>query len=278
MKSPRQITKFMLLGIAATLTLIQFKLIWNHGQFKGLEPYFLCYASVAYLVWKKRNNLYLKTTIAAASVGSCCIAFVLLKTASLSSYDSFLRLAPILSGLGLALLASGFLQLKHYWRELLILCSLLIPTTRVLEIFDISKLTADFTSSFLWYLGYSVSQQGTTIFLPTSSIDVYSGCSGAQSILQLLTLAFLFIMLFPLNLWQKLIVPIVAVGVGFVVNGVRVALMAILFAQANETAFNYWHLGDGSLIFSMIAVLLFGGVCHILSESTDADEEGSWKN
>jgi len=43
--------------------------------------------------------------------------------------------------------------------------------------------------------------------------------------------------------------PIVAVLVAFVVNGVRVALMAILVAYSSQEAFEYWHTGTGSEIF-----------------------------
>jgi hypothetical protein len=35
-------------------------------------------------------------------------------------------------------------------------------------------------------------------------------------------------------------------------------------ALSQQEAFEYWHQGDGSLIFSMIGVLLFGLLCHFL--------------
>jgi exosortase/archaeosortase family protein len=48
---------------------------------------------------------------------------------------------------------------------------------------------------------------------------------------------------------------------GFIVNGIRVALMAILVASSNKSAFTYWHGGDGSLIFAIISMVLFGIFC-----------------
>ncbi|WP_409197237.1 archaeosortase/exosortase family protein [Chroococcidiopsis cubana] len=36
----------------------------------------------------------------------------------------------------------------------------------------------------------------------------------------------------------------------FVVNGVRVAILAILHAYTAEATFKYWHIGTGSQVFS----------------------------
>jgi len=71
-------------------------------------------------------------------------------------------------------------------------------------------------------------------------------------------------MIFTTTSFKKILVLLVAVLVGFIVNGVRVALMAVLVALSQQDAFEYWHQGDGSLIFSMIGVLLFGLFCHFL--------------
>lgn len=75
-----------------------------------------------------------------------------------------------------------------------------------------------------------------------------------------------FFLMFRMN-WrwrQKLFIPVVAATVGFVVNGIRVALMAVLVAKGDKGAFAYWHEGDGSLIFSLIAVALFFLFCWFL--------------
>jgi exosortase/archaeosortase family protein len=53
----------------------------------------------------------------------------------------------------------------------------------------------------------------------------------------------------------------VAVITAFVVNAARVALLAVLVSLSQLEAFKYWHQGTGSVIFSMIAVLIFGLFC-----------------
>jgi cyanoexosortase A len=269
-------TQFLLLGIAASLTILQLRLVWNTGQLKGLEPYFLCYAAVWFMMWRKRDRLHQalrdrgSNTLSATSVGLLCITWVLYRSTLISSYDSFLRFSPIVSGLGLALLGFGSKQIKQYWRELLVLSFLMIPTTTITELIDLSKGTATLAGNLLWYSGFPVVQEDTKLIMPTGFVDVYPGCSGIQSILQLLTLSFLFLMLFPMRWVQTLFIPTCAIAIAFIVNGVRVALMAVLFAQSNESAFDYWHLGEGSQVFSMVAVLIFGGICYLFLEYSDA--------
>lgn len=58
--------------------------------------------------------------------------------------------------------------------------------------------------------------------------------------------------------------PVVAIAIAFTVNGFRVALMAILANAQDRVGLDYWHVGDGSLIFSMISVGLFGLFCYFL--------------
>jgi cyanoexosortase A len=264
---------YLLLAISTALTAIHLQLIWksgHHGQF--LEAALICWAATWFLVWRRHESLRLESTPAASTIGLACVAWVLLRSLAVSEYDSFLRFAPLVSGLGIALLASGF-ALRRYWRELLVLAWMTIPTTTLLAQIDISQLTADFSSNLLWYTGFRVVQEGVLLHLPTGSVEVYPGCSGIQLIWQHLSLGFLFIMLFPIGLIRSLFVPLAGMLIAFIVNCVRVALMAVLFAQNQREAFDYWHLGTGSLIFSMISVALFGLLCYFLLEQADRATE-----
>lgn len=62
-------------------------------------------------------------------------------------------------------------------------------------------------------------------------------------------------MLFPTNSLRKILLPIVAILTGFIINGIRVAMLAIL-AGFNQEMFEYWHSDRGE-IFSMVSVLIF---------------------
>jgi exosortase/archaeosortase family protein len=74
---------------------------------------------------------------------------------------------------------------------------------------------------------------------------------------------------------QKIVVPLVAIISAFVVNAARVALLAVLVSLSQPEAFKYWHEGSGSVIFSMIAVFIFGLFCWfaILKDQPPNKEE-----
>lgn len=256
--------KFWLLGIAVTLTTLQLHLTWQSRHDELLEPSFLCWAAAWFLIWRKQLTLRFESGVTATILGLALIAWVLARSASISGYDSFLRFSPFISALGLGLLLSGK-KLNQHWRELLVLGFIAVPSTSLLSTVNISGLTAEFATSILWYLGYPVLQQGVNIILPTGAVEVYEGCSGTELIFQLLTLAFLFLVLFPTNLIQKLIAPVSAIVIGFVINSIRVAIMAALFAASNRSAFDYWHIGAGSQVFSLIAVFLLGSFFYFFS-------------
>ena len=84
----------------------------------------------------------------------------------------------------------------------------------------------------------------------------------------MLGLGILFIIIFPLNRLQRLILPAFAAFIGFIVNAARVALMVVILKEDNQQAFTYWHHGDGSLIFSTIAVSVFGLFCWFILEQS----------
>ena len=267
-------SKFWLLAIATGLIVIHLTLEFRNNQ-SGLPDTLLYWFAASSLVWKKRHELHLKSGWLGTGLGLCLIAIVLLKSQVLSAnVDSFLRVAPLMSAVGLGLMASGVIGLKQYWQEFLILC-FMIPHSGVLsQVFNISALTAEFSVMLLWCLGFDASRQGVYVILPTGSVEVNPGCSGYGSMVQLLGLATLFLLMFPTNRFQKLWIPIVSVLLGFAINGIRVAIMAVLATSQDQAAFAYWHNDEGSLVFSLISVLLFGLLCYFsIQQEQTADAE-----
>jgi cyanoexosortase A len=253
--------QFWLLAIGAGYIAIHLTLTWKADNSSLLGTSFLCWAAISSLIWDKRHSLNLESGIFSSFFGLSLIALLLVKSISLTSLGGFLHISPAIFAFGLALLASGFKGLKQYRGELLVLSSISLPKILPLSLIDISLLTAKFASLILWYTGFEVTRNGVYIYLPTGSVEVYPGCSGLELIFQMLSLALLFLLMFPQKVKQKIIVPIIAITLAFIVNGVRVALMAVLVAQGHKEAFDYWHEGEGSLIFSLISVLLFGLFC-----------------
>lgn len=264
-----------LLGIATGLITIHLTLTSRANDPSLLGTSTLFWISVCSIIWQKRDALNLESRVFSNFWGLLIIAFVLLKSISVSGYDPFLRLFPLISTFGVALLASGFKGLKQYWQELLILCFLVPSPGTLALLIDISTLTAKFANTILWYMGFEVYRKGVYIYFSNGGIEVYPGCSGIENMLHLLGLAVIFLFMFPTKLIEKLILPLVAVLIAFLVNGVRVAILAIFAGSGNPQALEYWHKGDGSLIFSMIGVGMLGLFCLFLLRQGEYEEHDS---
>lgn len=255
-------TKYWLSGIGVGLVTLHLNLSQHLGRSGFLSHSFLFWMVVLFLLWQKRERLHLESDAVSNFVGIAFLALVLYKSLHLFSEDFFLRISPLLSLLGWGLLASGFKGLKQYAREFFLLSFLAIPW-EFIYVFDVSQITAKFSTFILWILGFTVTRQGVWIIMPSGSVEVYNGCSGVRTILQLLGLSWILLTLVPSSWRQKIWLPIAAILLGFTINGIRVAIMAVLVAMSNSEGFTYWHTGTGSLIFSAISVLLFGAICAV---------------
>jgi cyanoexosortase A len=231
----------------------------------------LCWSASGILFWRKRLQFNPSVNYGAWLLGAIVIAVTLFK--SLSFNHTFPYLSPLLSAVGVGLLASGWQGFKYHRGELVILGSIALlnfPVILFFDRFDTSLSTAKAAAIILWYLGLNVSTQGQDLQLEHSGVSVYPGCSGMESILQLLNLGIVFCTMF-LPRWPLWgLVEGMAIVVGFIVNACRVALMAYLSVYSTQAAFEYWHRGTGSLIFSTLAVSLLGLFCWGMLKLDDA--------
>ncbi|EGK90153.1 cyanoexosortase A [Microcoleus vaginatus PCC 9802] len=253
--------KYWLLGIASGLIALHLTLTSRTNDTDLFGTMLLFWGVVAFLIWERHESLTFESGVFASFFGTSLIALILLKSSSISGYDFFIRATPFLSGISLALLASGTKGLKQYWQELLILGYTAIPPGLIGVFVDVPKLTAKFSAFILHYIGFEVVRKGVFLILEKGSVEVNHGCSGVNAMLQLLGLALVFLLMFPTTRGQKMVLPFVAIITAFVVNAARVGLLAVLVSLSQPEAFKYWHEGNGSVIFSMIAVFIFGLFC-----------------
>lgn len=255
-------SSFWLLAITSGLIAIYITALWKSDDSAHLGMSGLFFLGVGSMIWERRDELNLESETIPTILGVLIIGGLLLNSTNFAppeTINPFWRLYPFIAAVALSLIASGFQGFKQYWRELTILFFVGGPSVIISSLTDISEVTAKFSTILLWYTGFDVAREGVYVILPTGSIKVYGGCSGLESITYVLGLAVMCMLMFPTkNKTHKYIVPIVGLIIGFVVNGFRVALMAMLVAYSKPEAFDYWHEGDGSLIFGMIAVMMFG--------------------
>ncbi|HEY9692550.1 MAG TPA: cyanoexosortase A [Oculatellaceae cyanobacterium] len=267
---------FWILGITGCLIAINLDITWTTSQSIDQVVFkILAWGAVIFLSWQQRHYLCLKSDIISTTVGLIFIAWVMFRSLFSSINDDILaNISPLISALSVCLLASGFNNLKQYTRELAIVFLSIFPTEPLLPIIgkvlgvDISILVSTITSKFsafvLWYLGFETERLGVNIILPGGAITIYDRCSGLDDMILLLQIACIVLVIFPLGTYKKLILLISAVILAFIVNSIRVALMAFLVAFSNRAAFDYWHGGDGAQIFSTIAIFVFWWFCKFV--------------
>lgn len=248
--------RYWLLGIAAGLQAICLTLVWkadDTGHF-GMSLLFLF--AIGNLIWEKRSTLKFESEVIPSILGMGLIGWVLWESANLAD-GNIMRLLPFASALGVALLASGFKGLKQYWQELTILFFLGIPSVLASFLFDIAPLTAKFSAFLLHYFGFDVVSEGIFINLPNGGVEVTDECSGLDTIIYILSVSVLALVMFPVQRSKRFFVPIVAIIIGFVINAIRVVMLAI-FATSNKAAFDNWHGGQASYLYGMVGILFFG--------------------
>lgn len=270
-----QSSKFYLFGIVVGLVAYQLLLTWQIGNdVDQLIINALFWGAILYLLWGKRDKLSLESEIFSSIFGLLLIVLVLFKSISLFWFEtSFLRVIPLTTACGLALLASGMRGLKQYWKELIILLLLSLPPSLFVSIINhllqITVLTAKVATFILWYLGFTLSRQGDTMILNGDAVMVTPECTGISTALLLIKLATIYILIFPTN-WRKRLLSISgAIGISFIISTIRVALLATVVSD--RAAFHYWHGGTGNQIFSTVSILCFGFFCHyfLFAKHTD---------
>ena len=199
-------------------------------------------------------------------IGYFLLGIILIRSLTLAPGEAlFVRFFPVLTLLGLGLLASGF-QVRRHWRVGLLLVPLMLPRGIVEQVAELligkqaQTLTAQFSAFILHYLGFEAVRSGTVISLNQGAVEVLFRCTGIPLLILLLQLTCLFLIVYAIPRRQQIRVVLVAAIIAFSLSSVRVALMAIVVK--NVDAFAYWHGGEGSQFFSTGAIVLFGWFCQ----------------
>ena len=256
--------EYWLVALSGGLVLLHLTLIDKSHDENLFSLAILTWLTIGSLLWDRRKKLTLESDKLSTFVGMALVVLMIIR--NLATTDSSLRLFPLIAGVGVILIASGFKSLKSYGKEIFLFSLLLFLrlVTIVLNAFDLPLLTAKVSAFMLWFVGFDVVRQGVVIALPTGRVEVYGACSGVESIVLMLCIAILFFFLISISHWQKAICIAIAVVIGFMINAFRVALLAFFVDVQQPKAFEYWHSSDGSLSFAIISVFMFGLFCWLV--------------
>ena len=199
-------------------------------------------------------------------LGSVVLLWVIGRSAQAGHWDGALfAMAPI-AGMALLLLGVPRRQWRHC-REAL-LCLFMLPAyvlvLRVLPEQPISLSVAHGAGFLLNSLDFAARVEYRSVLLPGGGVQVLAGCNGLDLMAQLLCVAALFQLAFPLRPWRApLLVFVVTPLLGWFVNSVRVAMLAIIAGAGHgkgSALFDFFHEQAGSLLFSGAGTLLLGAL------------------
>jgi exosortase/archaeosortase family protein len=196
-------------------------------------------------------------------LGSALLMWVLFRSHLISTWNAGASLLPLLSGISLALMAVPVQGLGPYIPSLFVLA--LSPLMRALMVLGSAPLfiyiNAKITEFFLILAGLPVFQEGDQVLLPGGGVAIGGPCTGIDTILQLLIIAIVFAIAFPMRYrWQNIVMGFCAVAFGLMLNGARLALLALITASSIPSKtwwFDLFHTGFPSLLFPGIGALFF---------------------
>lgn len=264
-----------LIGVTASLGAFYLCMVWSQTHdLDRLGFNVLGLSALFYLAWEKVSSAGVIgrspwSAILGASLMLVGVISICLFPSSEFFLNYYIKSLPLLLILSLALFVSGFRGLQKFSQPLALALFLIVSEGNLLKALLIDfgltdqELTATLTAWLLEFLGFSITRQGAGLSLPTGSIEVSPGCASVIQIFYLMRLLILFCFLFPTRFWQKIGIFSTAVGIGIVLNTIRIALLVMV--SGDDVLFNFWHGGDGSSLFSLGAAGILVMGCYFLA-------------
>jgi cyanoexosortase A len=196
-------------------------------------------------------------------VGVALLVVMLWFGQRLMSSDLISSLLPLLAGIALALLAAPASKLRPFLKSFCVLALLPVVSavSTLTPLGPLSVATAWLTKQMLSFCGYTAVQLGTLLKLQGGGVNVGGACAGLGMLLQLLLVAVIFAMAFPMrHRWQNGLMIVMAPLLGIVVNGMRITLLALFVTSSLPNRmwwFEFFHEHWGSLLFSGVGMQLF---------------------
>jgi exosortase/archaeosortase family protein len=179
-------------------------------------------------------------------------------------------LLPMVQGFALLTLAVPISRWK-FWRDPLLALALLpfsVVVGKLIPVDALSRLTCRLCQVLFLSFGVDAAVAGRQLILPGGAVEVAGVCSGSGMMIQLMVVSAIFSLVFPMGEGRR---RWVAMGVAMAVapifavlaNAFRIALLALINASSwSQKAwwFDFFHGGEGGLVFALLAVMAFAPV------------------
>ncbi len=268
-------------GVLLLIALIAISISGDSGDFAITVLSFLAVFSLLLDEPKKPNidSSGIKTRLLSALVvaGLLFVAGYLL-----FKLPVFTRILPFIFLLAFWFIQTGQQLFQRYWKPLLILGLLAIPDRTLvtplayplLQLFGWDAMTYP-TAYFSAYLttlsGLPASVSQLDIVMEHAVVTIWEGCDAVRNMDFLLRLSIILILTVSIKSSRWLATIVVAVALGFIINVFRIVLLAHVLNYGDIAGFDYWHEGDGSKIFNLIAIILFSVFGYFQVTQAEAD-------
>jgi cyanoexosortase A len=255
------VSQMGLWGLTILLSLIDLVEINRLNLSHLFTLHLLVMIAIANSLNQKKQKIFRKSDVFSICLGGTIIALTLLRSQMPLGYHTHLSL--FVFGIGLALISIGRKHIFIYYKELISLGILALNPIfhRLLIAFNWQVLTAQASTLMLNFFRINATQQANLVVLPTGRVEVYGSCAGSDLTILLVMIVTLFLLQFPLKIWQGFCCYLIAIALAFVINSLRIALLAVLIAQHNFKSFDYWHGDGGGWIFALITIAIWGLCC-----------------
>jgi exosortase len=181
-----------------------------------------------------------------------------------------IHLLPMVQGFALLCLAVPISRWK-FWKDPLLVLALLpfsVVVGKLIPVDALSRLTCHLGQVLFLSFGMDAAVAGRQLILPGGAVEVSGPCSGSGMVMQLMVVGALFSLVFPLGEGRKRWVAMgvtMAVAPVFAVlaNAFRIALLALINGSSwpqKAWWFEFFHGGEGGLVFALLAVMAFAPV------------------
>jgi cyanoexosortase A len=242
----------------AVLAVVHCSLDLYLGKQAHLMMSLLLWAAIGLLLWDQRRLFQERQNPDHVSsfLGYALLAALLVISVVRPS-EKLIGFFPLVAFLGWFLLFIGRSQYRLYFKEFSILLAFGLPKLIPDSAFGMASLTAKFSAYVLWRLGYPVFLKGSYIAIPNGGVEVVPACSGISLITHMLSMAVIFLCVFPVRRSQRPLLAFIAIVLGFIMNSMRVAILALLSTPQSYSSFQYWHSANGASVFVFLTLMLY---------------------
>ena len=229
----------------------------------------------AWMLWTRRaairasinDPMRLGVAIIAASV-------ILLVGGELTYIFVLNHVALVIALIGLVVCIGGQNLLNVCFAPLIFLLFMIPLPYFVGTVFtwNLQLISSQVGALFIGILGIPVYLDGNIIDLGNYKLGVVEACSGLRYLMPLLSLGFLAAYMFQGRLWQKGVIFLLVFPIAILMNGIRIACVAILAEVFDiPPATGFMHLFEGWVVFLGCLSLLY---CTMVLLSRSAVPEG----